>query len=209
MKLSRMLESLAETTKAHVARALVPLAQRQDVLEAAIKAIPAGKDGRDGVDGKNGADGSNGKDGLPGERGADGLNGKDGAPGKDGEKGDPGLVGKSAYQSAVERGFSGTELQWLDAMQGRPGKDADPAEIRALSQSVETKASKQFIAEIMDEVCLGLGLAATGDAAPDLMLKDLSVALVELNKTMRAPIKPVYGDDGEIVEARRGVADAV
>jgi hypothetical protein len=79
------------------------------------KAIPAGKDGRDGKDapaidvealfarlkeaipaplkgepGKDGRDGANGKDGAPGvdgKDGRDGISGKDGAPGTDGRDG--------------------------------------------------------------------------------------------------------------------------
>lgn len=69
--------------------------------------------------------------------------GPQGDPGKDGRDTDPaaieaavqraiaaiptprdgadGLPGKSAYQMAVERGFSGTELQWLDSIKGEPG----------------------------------------------------------------------------------------
>jgi hypothetical protein len=45
-------------------------------------------------------------------------------------------AGKSAYAIAVERGYGGTELQWLDSLRGEtvkgdPGKDADPAVITA------------------------------------------------------------------------------
>jgi hypothetical protein len=81
MKLSEMLERLADNTKDYIARSLRPLEQRQDALEAAIKAIPkpekgekgekgdpgVGKDGRDGIDGKNGES----VKGDRGERGAD------------------------------------------------------------------------------------------------------------------------------------------
>jgi hypothetical protein len=59
------------------------------------------------MDGKDGVDGV---DGAPGRDGQDGKNGKDGAPGRDGND------GKSAYEIAVERGFSGTEAEWLDSL---------------------------------------------------------------------------------------------
>lgn len=39
-----------------------------------------------------------------------------------GVKGDP---GKSAYQIAVEEGFSGTEQQWLDSLVGPVGPKGD------------------------------------------------------------------------------------
>jgi hypothetical protein len=45
-------------------------AEAVQAIETAVKAIPAPKDGRDGVDGKNGIDG---KDGVNGEKGADGA----------------------------------------------------------------------------------------------------------------------------------------
>lgn len=41
--------------------------------------------------------------------------------GKPGEPGTNGLNGQSAYQLAVEKGFPGTELQWLESLHGRPG----------------------------------------------------------------------------------------
>ena len=62
-----------------------------------------------------------GERGPQGERGSDGLNGNDGAagvqgvPGKDGERGSDGL---SAYQIAVNHGFSGSETEWLASLKG-------------------------------------------------------------------------------------------
>jgi len=80
-----------------------------------------GQNGKDGVDGKTPyiqndywyIDGTNtgvkakGSDGVKGADGKDGLNGKDGISGKD---------GKSAYQTWLDAGHSGSEdefLQWL------------------------------------------------------------------------------------------------
>ena len=62
-----------------------------------------------------------GERGQQGERGSDGLNGNDGAagaqgvPGKDGERGSDGL---SAYQIAVNHGFTGSETEWLASLKG-------------------------------------------------------------------------------------------
>ncbi|MDR2090647.1 MAG: hypothetical protein LBP62_03230 [Clostridiales bacterium] len=55
-----------------------------------------------------GADGRDGADGADGQDGADGLNGQD---------------GKSAYQIAVENGFSGSEAEWLASLRGEDGID--------------------------------------------------------------------------------------
>ncbi len=70
---------------------------------------PPGERGADGLNGQDGAKGEKGEQGPPGERGADGL------PGRDGEKGSDGL---SAYQIAVNNGFSGSETEWLASLKG-------------------------------------------------------------------------------------------
>lgn len=49
-----------------------------------------------------------------GQDGKDGINGVDGVNGTD---------GKSAYQIAVEKGFVGTEQEWLDSLVGKDGTD--------------------------------------------------------------------------------------
>ena len=70
--------------------------------------------GADGAAGVNGTDGQDGKDGTNGTNGADGTPGQDGADGKD---------GKSAYQLALDAGFSGTLAQWLTSLNGTDGKN--------------------------------------------------------------------------------------
>lgn len=71
-----------------------------------------GKNGTDGVNGVNGKDGANGISGANGANGKDGINGKDGTNGKDGINGVDGKDGKSAYQTAVEAGYTGTEQEF-------------------------------------------------------------------------------------------------
>ena len=70
--------------------------------------------GADGAAGVNGTDGQDGKDGANGTNGADGAPGQDGADGTD---------GKSAYQLALDAGFSGTLAQWLTSLNGTDGKN--------------------------------------------------------------------------------------
>jgi len=72
--------------------------------EAEWLASLKGKDGANGKDGADGKDGANGKDGADGK---DGVNGKDGRNGSD---------GKSAYEIAVDNGFSRTESEWLESL---------------------------------------------------------------------------------------------
>lgn len=54
--------------------------------------------------------------GVPGEPGPQGAPGTIGDTGLPGDAGTPGADGKSAYQSAVDAGFVGTEAQWIDSM---------------------------------------------------------------------------------------------
>lgn len=55
---------------------------------------------------------------VPGPPGPAGPPGEDGTPG-----GPPGPEGDSAYQVAVENGFTGTVQQWLASLHGAPGAD--------------------------------------------------------------------------------------
>lgn len=48
------------------------------------------------------------------------FNGKDGLPGNDGR---PGIDGKSAYEIAVEHGYTGSEDEWLESLKGEAGDD--------------------------------------------------------------------------------------
>lgn len=99
-------------------------------LDERIKSIPAGPQGERGERGEPGPMGEKGDRGETGPTGEKGADGRDGAPGpqgdrgEKGEKGDSGHAGadgKSAYELAVEKGFSGTELQWLESLRGRDG----------------------------------------------------------------------------------------
>ncbi len=90
------------------------------------------KDGKDGEkwepgrDWKNGIDGRDGKDGTPGRDGRDGKDGINWQDGKDGKDGKPGENGKSAYEQAVENGFTGTLEEWLQSLKWKDGKDGKP-----------------------------------------------------------------------------------
>lgn len=55
--------------------------------------------------------------------GPPGPAGADGAPGADGKDGAP---GKSAYQIAVDNGFTGTETEWLASLKGADGTPGAP-----------------------------------------------------------------------------------
>lgn len=49
------------------------------------------------------------------------MKGPPGKPGEPGQPGQPGQPGKSAYQSALDTGFVGTEEEWIESLRGQPG----------------------------------------------------------------------------------------
>ncbi len=57
-------------------------------------------------------------------KGDQGEQGEQGEPGKDGEDGEDGADGKSAYELAVENGYTGTLNEWLDSLIGSDGDSA-------------------------------------------------------------------------------------
>ena len=73
--------------------------------------------GGGGTQGPPGPPGSPGPQGPPGVAGADGTQG---APGAKGETGAPGQPGKSAFQSAQEAGYTGTEAEFYAALLRMP-----------------------------------------------------------------------------------------
>lgn len=75
-----------------------------------------------GLPGRDGRDGTPGKDGEKGEAGPQGPQGIQGEPGPQGPQGVQGL---SAYQVAVNNGFSGSESEWIKSLKGADGKVPD------------------------------------------------------------------------------------
>lgn len=59
-----------------------------------------------------------GVQGIQGEQGPQGVTGETGETGKPGADG---ANGKSAYELAVDAGFTGTEAEWRDSLKGAPG----------------------------------------------------------------------------------------
>ena len=86
-----------------------------------------GTNGTDGAQGPAGPQGPQGDPGVPGETGPQGIQGERGPAGPQGEQGEQGPAGqdgapgKSAYEIAVEDGFSGNVYEWLESLKGDPG----------------------------------------------------------------------------------------
>ena len=83
-----------------------------------IPGLP-GRDGRDGEPGRNGEKGEQGPQGIQGEQGPQGPQGIQG------EQGPQGPQGLSAYQVAVNNGFSGSESEGIKSLKGADGKVPD------------------------------------------------------------------------------------
>lgn len=90
-----------------------------------------------GSDGLPGKDGINGTDGVDGKNGADGRNGVDGRDGADGQNGTDGENGLSAYELAVQNGYTGTEKEWLSSLRGRNGIDGKTVELRVYNNELQ------------------------------------------------------------------------
>ena len=65
--------------------------------------------------------GDKGDKGQKGDRGFRGQKGRKGEKGEEGKGGAVGPKGDSAYQVALDEGFTGTEEQWLKSLKGDTG----------------------------------------------------------------------------------------
>lgn len=87
-----------------------------------------GPEGPQGPQGEQGVQGPKGDTGAQGPQGEQGIQGPQGAIGPEGPQGPAGVSGqdgKSAYQTAVEGGYSGTETAFVEALANVPGHIAD------------------------------------------------------------------------------------
>ncbi|MBV8865803.1 MAG: hypothetical protein JO210_10455 [Acidobacteriaceae bacterium] len=82
---------------------------------------PPGADGLPGPPGLTGPQGAPGAAGPTGPQGAQGLTGPAGPIGPQGPAGATGATGESAYQSALDQGFSGSLSAWLASLKGPAG----------------------------------------------------------------------------------------
>ena len=82
---------------------------------------PQGPEGKQGVQGPKGDTGAQGPQGEQGIQGIQGVQGAIGPEGPQGPAGIKGTDGKSAYQTAVEAGYSGTETAFNTALKDVPG----------------------------------------------------------------------------------------
>lgn len=82
---------------------------------------PQGPEGKQGVQGPKGDTGAQGPQGEQGIQGIQGVQGAIGPEGPQGPAGVKGADGKSAYQTAVDAGYSGTQTAFNTALKEVPG----------------------------------------------------------------------------------------
>lgn len=101
---------------------------------------PEGPQGPAGEQGIQGPKGDTGAQGPQGEQGVQGIQGEQGAIGPEGPQGPAGVAGtngKSAYQTAVEAGYTGTETAFNAALKDVPGHIAN-GDIHVTGEEKET-----------------------------------------------------------------------
>lgn len=81
--------------------------------------------------------------GDKGDQGDRGLQGPQGTPGNPGDKGDPGPAGKSAYQVAVDNGYTGTKSAWLASLKGPKGDPGTTPDTSSLATKMEVQAASE------------------------------------------------------------------
>ena len=165
-----------------------------------------GRDGQDGKDGRDGRDGVDGKDGAPGPKGdpgRDGIDGRDGAQVPKGDPGRDGTNGKSAYEYAVEAGYTGTEKDFADAL-ARIGSGTNPPPVEPtdpiiVDDHLSTTSTNPVQNKVVTEAINGVksdveSLKNTIDKMPSNTLTKFGKDLV-LEKTLEAPLKDlnIYG----------------
>ena len=138
-------------------------AQLLDAIDKKIASLHDGKDGKSayeiavdngypgteqawlaslkGDKGDTGEPGAAGEKGEPGEKGDTGAAGKDGRDGTDGAAGRDGENGASAYEIAVQHGYSGSETAWLESLNGADGAKGDTGAAGAKGEKGDTGAT--------------------------------------------------------------------
>lgn len=125
-----------------------------------------------------------------------------GVPGPTGKgtKGDPGPVGKSAYQVAVDGGFKGTEAEWLASLKGAKGEAGTTSTVDTLSGATTTgKAVMKAADAAAARTAIGAGTSslALGTTATTALKGDTAIPsgrqLVPAGGTANQVLKIVSG----------------
>ena len=131
-----------------------------------------------------------------------GADGKDGQNGKDGVDGQNGVDGKSAFDIAKEKGFEGTEEDWLESLKGEGLSAEDKDKLNNLSTGSFPESST------VDSPTATLNGYAT---VQDVM--DYVNALIEKKKDELGPVEPgtpyLYTNGYRVGDTAIGLTDTL
>lgn len=180
---------------------------------------PEGKQGVQGPKGDTGAQGPQGEQGIQGVQGAQGAIGPEGPQGPAGVKGSD---GKSAYQTATEAGYSGTETAFNTALKDVPGhiangdihvteeqKTAWNSSVRYDAPQSLTDAQKTKARGNIDAAPDGFGLGGVLADAPENSEGFADANLITATGFYRAVRNVLYGGWHYIIHLNYGSATAL
>ena len=121
---------------------------------------------------------------LKGEKGDKGDSGEKGDKGDPGEKGAKGDPGESAYQTAKDNGFTGTQEEWLASLKGDKGDKGDPGESNVNTDLSFISDIKQNSADVTDTAS-----GRTYYRAPDIIASSSKLSGDVINTNI-----PIYKD---------------
>ena len=167
---------------------------------------PEGPQGIQGPQGEQGIQGEKGDKGDKGDTGAQGPQGEQGVQGPEGPQGPAGVAGadgKSAYQTAVEAGYAGTETAFNEALKNIPGHIANksnPHDVTAAQVGAIASTEKGAASGVATLGADALLAAAQRPKAGGLYRDDgkttLEKSLTEISTTLQK--KADIGTDGKI-----------
>ena len=165
---------------------------------------PQGKQGVQGLQGEQGETGPRGATGPQGPQGIQGVQGPQGDVGPEGPQGPAGVKGadgKSAYQTAVEAGYAGTETAFNTAMAKTPGHIAD-GNIHVTAEQKKAWDGKQ--SKLKGTAGQFVGFDASGNAiavaAPNSLYLD-SIAIATPAAKLAYKAGEAFNPAGMVVKA--------
>lgn len=183
---------------------------------------PQGPEGKQGVQGPKGDTGAQGPQGEQGIQGIQGAQGAIGPQGPQGPAGVKGTDGKSAYQTAVEAGYSGTETAFNTALKDVPGhiangdihvteeqKTAWNSSVRYNAAQSLTDAQKTQARGNIDAAPGGFGLGGVLVDAPENSEGFADANLITATGFYRAVRNVLYGEWHYIIHLNYDSATAL
>lgn len=137
------------------------------------------------------------------------VKGTDGAPGTPGAPGIPGKDGKSAYQAAVEKGYTGTEEEFnaaLAGMQNAPFLPQKGGEIEGVLYLKELRGANDVPCDVSD-INITSSLTTDGGIRIDLggcRVQGISTPTAEKDAVNKGYVDGLVGSINSLLDAING-----